>query len=160
MRSVGNKMKKLLLTASLLMLATQASAWVSKSFVPTNVSDVNVLMSDLAEGGCWTNISEVKRYTEDKLELAGFNVSRDKFKYYNDMKHYRFSVSIKGGRNSQGTCYGSIILEIFKLTWVDKVKGMFILGQGDASFSAHKNANQYVLEIVNEFMEQVENPNF
>ena len=72
-------MKKLLLTASLLMLATQASAWVSKGFIPANVSLVSVDIKDQASNGCWTNIGEVKRYAEDKLELAGFKVSREKF---------------------------------------------------------------------------------
>ena len=45
-------MKKLLLTASLLMLATQASAWVSKGFIPANVSLVSVDIKDQASDGC------------------------------------------------------------------------------------------------------------
>ena len=61
-------MKKILLTVFLLMLTTQASAWVSKGFVPKNVSQITVNISDQANDGCWTNIGEVKRYAEDKLE--------------------------------------------------------------------------------------------
>ena len=70
------KMKKLFVIASLLfLLATQVSAWTFKGFNPNNVSQIHVLIRDGATKGCWTNMSEVKRYTEDKLELASSNLS-------------------------------------------------------------------------------------
>ena len=57
-------LKHIVYVASLLMFATQASAWVSKQFVPSNVSKITVKISDQANDGCWTNICEVKRYAE------------------------------------------------------------------------------------------------
>ena len=69
-------MKKLFITFMFVFLGSQASAWVLKEFTPANVSSISVTIDDKATDACWTNISEVKRYAEDKLELSGFNVVR------------------------------------------------------------------------------------
>ena len=107
-------MKKLLLTASLLMFSTQASAWVSKQFIPSNVSLITVNIDDQANDGCWTNIGEVKRYTEDKLELAGFKVSRNKFKNYIDNRHFILNIHVNATRGVS-TCFGDIRFGIINI---------------------------------------------
>jgi hypothetical protein len=150
-------MKKLLLTASLLMFSTQASAWVSKQFIPSNVSLITVNIDDQANDGCWTNIGEVKRYTEDKLELAGFKVSREKFESYEDEKHYLLAVTVNSSRNGS-KCYGSIQLYIFKGTWVNNVGGLLYVGELGGTFTQHDNVNQLALNYVGKFMKQVEDP--
>ncbi|MDC0095791.1 hypothetical protein OAI58_05855 [Amylibacter sp.] len=150
-------MKKLLLTASLLMLTTQASAWVSKGFVPANVYKVNVLINDSASDGCWTNIGEVKRYAEDKLELAGFNVSREKFQWYENDRHYTLSVMVNSSRNVS-TCFGDIGFGIAKFIKVNNIEGMNLIGDYGSNFTGAENANQYTLKLMGEFMKQVEDP--
>jgi hypothetical protein len=150
-------MKKLLLTASLLMLTTQASAWVSKGFVPANVYKVNVLIADSASDGCWTNIGEVKRYAEDKLELAGFNVSREKFQWYENDRHYTLSVMVSSSRNVS-TCFGDIGFGIAKFIKDNNIEGMNLIGDYGSNFTGAENANQYTLKLIGEFMKQVEDP--
>ena len=159
MRSEGNKMKKLLLTASLLMLATEVSAWVTKDFVPANVSKINVGISDSASDGCWTNIGEVKRYAEDKLELAGFNVTREKFEKYDDTKHFYVIINITSER-AANSCYGSISTYIMKMVYDNNVYAKFVAGEAEGIFSGHKNVNQHALKFVGNFMKEIEDPQF
>ena len=150
-------MKKLLITLLLTFFSTQASAWVSKGFVPANVSKINVGMNDDAKGGCWTNIGEVKRYTEDKLELAGFTVQRDRFEYYDDRNHFVLGVGVTAKRNN-GRCYGEISMYIMKQAIENNVHAKFIVGEYGSIFTGYDNVNQYILELVGGFMKEVEDP--
>ena len=149
--------KKLLITLLLTFLSTQASAFVSKGFVPANVSKINVGMNDHAKGGCWTNISEVKRYTEDKLELIGFNIPRDKFETYDDKNHFVFGVTVTANRTN-GRCYGQIGMYIMKHTYENNVHAKFVVGEYGSIFTGYDNVNQMTLELVGDFMKEVEDP--
>ena len=145
--------KKLLITMLLTFFSTQASAYIFKDFVPANVSKIHVDIVDHAKEGCWTNIGEVKRYTEDKLRLAGFNVPMDNFDGYEDLQHYVFVITITSQRNA-GLCFGVIEIDITRATSLDSIIGMFSLGGGSSIFSGMQNVNRSALEIVGNFMEQ------
>lgn len=145
--------KKLLITMLLTFFSTQASAYIFKDFVPANVSKIHVDIVDHAKEGCWTNIGEVKRYTEDKLRLAGFNVPMDNFDGYEDKQHYVFVITITSQRNA-GLCFGVIEIDITRATSLDSIIGMFSLGGGSSIFSGMQNVNRSALEIVGNFMEQ------
>ena len=149
--------KKLLITLLLTFFSTQASAFVSKGFVPANVSKINVGMNDHAKGGCWTNISEVKRYTEDKLELIGFTIPRDKFVFYDDKNHFVFGVVVTANRTN-GYCYGQIAMYIMKQSAENNVHAKFIVGEYGSIFTGYDNVNQMTLELVGDFMKEVEDP--
>ena len=150
-------MKKLLLTAYLLMLATHASAWVSKSFIPANVSLVSVNIKDRASDCCW-NIGEVKRYPEDKLKLAGFKVSIEKFQWYENDSHYILSIMVNSSRNVS-TYFGNIEFGLAKFIKSNNMEGMYLVGQYGSNFTGTENANQYTLKLMGGFMEEVESLN-
>ena len=150
-------LKHIVYTTSLLMFATQASAFVSKGFIPANVSQIHVVINDSASDGCWTNIGEVKRYAEDKLRLAGFNVPEGNFEGYDDIKHYVFVISITAQRNG-GLCFGAIDLNIQRATSLNSIIGMFSLGAGSSIFSGMQNVNQGALEIIGNYMKEVKDP--
>ena len=156
-----SKMKKLLkhtvFIASFLMLfATQASAWVNKGFNPNNVSQVTVIIRDGAKKGCWTNISEVKRYTEDKLELAGFRVSRDNFSAWIDDSHFVLEYYINATRQNDRQCFGNIYAQIFRATWINNIEGYFSVGQADSIYSGVTgNMNQVALSFIGELIEEI-----
>ena len=150
-------MKKLFIAVMFVLFGSQASAGIFKAFVPANVSKIHVEISDGASEGCWTNISEVKRYTEDKLELEGFNIRRDKFDGYEDRNHYVVGVVVNAERNG-GLCFGSIKLDITKALRTHKIIGMFSLGESGANFSGQENINRGVLNQVDQFMKEVEDP--
>ncbi|MDA9005380.1 hypothetical protein N9J49_04985 [Amylibacter sp.] len=150
-------MKKLLIASFLTFFTSQATAGVYKDFVPDNVSQIHIEISDGASEGCWTNIGEVKRYTEDKLELEGFNIRRDKFDGYEDRNHYIVTVLVNAKRNG-GLCFGSINLDITKALRTNKIIGMFSLGQTGANFSGQENINRSVLSHVDQFIKEVRDP--
>ena len=150
-------LKHIVYTASLLMLATQASAFVSKGFIPANVSQITVIINDQANDGCWTNIGEVKRYVEDKLELVGFKVSREKFEGYENDKHFILSVMVNAKRTT-GKCFGDVEFEIIRYIKNNNMGGMFLVGQYGSNFKGGENANQYTLKLTGEFMKEVEAP--
>ena len=150
-------MKKLFITFMFVFLSSQASAWVSKEFIPSKVSLINVFMSDQATDGCWTNIGEVKRYVEDKLELVGFKVSREKFEGYENDKHFILSVMVNAKRTT-GKCFGDVEFEIIRYIKNNNMGGMFLVGQYGSNFKGGENANQYTLKLTGEFMKEVEAP--
>ena len=149
-------LKHIVYAASLLMFATQASAWVSKQFVPSNVSKITVEISDQANDGCWTNIGEVKRYAEDKLELAGHKVLREKFVGYDD-RHYELYITVIANRH-ETKCYGSYDFNISKQITDNKVGGIFSAGRFNGNFTGYENINQHILTKIGDLMKEVEDP--
>ena len=150
-------LKHIVYAASLLMFATQASAWVSKGFVPAKVDIFTVDIDDQANDGCWTNIGEVKRYAEDKLELSGHKVLKEKFDVYKDDRHYVLDIIIIASR-LEATCFGSYNLDISKQFYDKKIAGIFSVGQKHGTFSGYENVNKYILNKVGKFMKEVEDP--
>ena len=157
-----NGMKKLLLTASFLFLGTQASSGIFKGFIPSNVSQLHIEMSDSATEGCWTNISEVKRYAEDKLELEGFKIRRDKFEGYEDTHHFVVGINVNAQRNGD-LCFGAIKINISKAIRVEALSskniiGYFSLGETGSIFSGQENVNRGALETIDQLMNEVKDP--
>ena len=150
-------MQKLLVCILFVLFGSQASAWVSKEFIPSNVSLITVNIDDQANDGCWTNIGEVKRYTEDKLELAGFKVSRNKFKNYIDNRHFILNIHVNATRGVS-TCFGDIRFGIIKSILNNNMYGMFIVGEYGSNFTGSQNANAYILELISGFIKEVEDP--
>tara|TARA_B100000768_G_scaffold128818_1_gene119436 strand:- start:610 stop:1068 length:459 start_codon:yes stop_codon:yes gene_type:complete len=150
-------MKKLLIAVMFVLFGSQVSASVFKDFVPANISKIHIEIVDRATEGCWTNIGEVKRYAEDKLRLAGFNVPEGNFEGYDDIKHYVFVISITAQRNG-GLCFGAIDLNIQRATSLNSIIGMFSLGAGSSIFSGMQNVNQGALEIIGNYMKEVKDP--
>ena len=68
---------------------------------------VYVQILDKATKGCWTNISETKRYVENELSKTGIQVIDDQSKTDLTLK---FSVVAK--RSNYGWCYGSMGLNL------------------------------------------------
>ena len=68
---------------------------------------VFVQVSDKATKGCWTNISETKRYIKNKLSEAGVQVTDDQSKTDLTLK-----FSVVAQRTGHGWCYGSMDLNL------------------------------------------------
>ena len=153
-------MKKLLLTAVMILFSNQALAWVSKDFTPKNISLINVVMSDATSNKCWTNINQSLKYTEDQLELAGFKVSKDKMQGYINNKHFVLQITVSGSRYGD-LCFGSIGTEIYKATRDNAmVVGNLMVGQEGKVFAGYEDANKVTIEAINTFLDQVRSPNW
>ena len=152
------KMKRLLITAMFVLFGSQASAWVSKGFKPNKVSQIAIVVQDDATNGCWTNIGEVKRYAEDKLELAGFEVFRGAVEgFLTDGNRFLFRITVNATR-IDGLCYGDIKYGIATLAQVNKIVGVFLVAESIKTISEAKNVNEYTLDRMGIFMKEIENP--
>jgi len=153
-------MKKLLLTAIMIIFSNQALAWVSKDFTPKNISLINVVMSDATSNECWTNINESLKYTEDQLELAGFKVSKGKMQGYINNKHFVLQITVNGSRYGD-LCFGSISTEIYKTTRDNAmIVGNLMVGQEGKVFAGYEDANKVTIEAISTFLDQVRIPSW
>ena len=121
------------------------------------MSQITVIIDDNAIDGCWTNIGEVKRYAEDKLELAGFKVLKEKYERAVDDSHYIFNVVVNS-KTGAVTCFGDMQFSIFKFIQNNNMLGMFLVGFYSNNFTGAENANQYTLKLMGDFMKEVEDP--
>lgn len=115
-------------------------------YTKENISPVRVALRDGAVNGCWTNINEVKDYTEGQLELAGIEVTDE-----NAARTY-LRVKVLSERMQNGACYGNI--EISLEGWVNWKDGRAYvqLASIDAPFSSAKNANTAILDTVKNYI--------
>jgi hypothetical protein len=56
-------------------------------------------------GGCWTNLKEVREYTEEKIKNSGMTLNNDQYAY-------TFVVDVQGGRISN-TCTGQVTVGLY-----------------------------------------------
>ena len=84
---------------------------LSAQYVDQNFSikefKVFVQILDKATKGCWTNISETKRYIQDKLSESGAKVIDDQSRTDLTLK-----FSVLAQRTAHGWCYGNISLNL------------------------------------------------
>jgi hypothetical protein len=83
-----------------------SSQYIDQNF---SIKEFNVFVQilDKANKGCWTNISEIKRYIQSKLSDSGAKVIDDQSKTDLTLK---FSVFAQ--RTGHGWCYGNMRLNL------------------------------------------------
>ncbi|WP_066705359.1 hypothetical protein [Celeribacter ethanolicus] len=82
---------------------------------PNDFDGVYVRLNDDATNGCWTNIRETKKYAEDQLALAGFNVI-DEPEFKAELPHAphpllreniaEYNLHVRASREDSGVCIG------------------------------------------------------
>ena len=101
-------MRKFLLSLTF-VLCLQNS--VSAQYVDSNFSikdfKVFVQVIDKAKEGCWTNISETRKYIKNKLSESGAKLIDDQSKTDLTLK-----FSILAQRTGHGWCYGNMSLSL------------------------------------------------
>jgi hypothetical protein len=130
-------------------MAEDQGAWAT----PKSIRSISVEILDGASDGCWTNLGEVKTYTEDKLSLRGFNiVEHDKDRPQN-MDEGVVRVSVHSERIRNG-CYGNIVVNLISiLRWKEDYFYAPLGGTARYIFAEHSNANQLVLTQAKKFAE-------
>ena len=101
------------LIALILMLI--APSWavaekIAKDLTLSQVGPIYVSLIDSANGGCWTNLKEVKTYASNKIELTGGTLVDE----IQDAlaKGIIFNVNVLADRHPQtDSCYGSISVD-------------------------------------------------
>ena len=112
--------------------------------------EVEVVLSDDARDGCWTNLREVREYAEEKLFSRG--IKRVKSFDYQNPNHYRFNISVVAARiynDNSGPCAGHISLDLVRYAPVNGWFHIVTLYDGkDSLFLDKANLNNKVLEQV------------
>ena len=96
----------LLLTILLGMANSASSQYVDPNF---SIKDFKVFVQviDKAKEGCWTNISETRKYIKNKLSSSGVNLIDDQSNTDLTLK-----FSILAQRTGHGWCYGNMSLRL------------------------------------------------
>ena len=96
----------LLLTIFLGIANSASSQYVDPNFSIKNFK-VFVQVIDKAKEGCWTNISETRKYIKNKLSKSGAKLIDDQSKTDLTLK-----FSILAQRTGHGWCYGNMSLSL------------------------------------------------
>ena len=101
-------MRKLIVSLMIIVgFATSASSqYVDPNFSIQNFK-VFVQVIDNAKEGCWTNISETRKYIKNKLSGRGANIVEDQS---NTDLTLRFAIMAQ--RTGHGWCYGAMSLRL------------------------------------------------
>jgi len=155
---VNNPMRTFLI-ALLMTLATQAGAEVMTYKDLKNLKHIEVIIQDSAKNACWTNLTESRKYAEEKLRVAGatlFRPGRDKLVLG---EYYGLIIEVRSRRSkSFNTCYGSMRIAIstpFSLNGKIHEATGFAYSSIFSGFS--ENVNKGVIESIQEFFEQSKN---
>jgi hypothetical protein len=112
-------------------------AWVFEELSPSTFGNINVSIVDAASSGCWTNLGEVKTYAEDKLRNLGYVVV--------DSGNSSLGISVFSERSREGTCYGNIAIQIYKIVSNNGLTGFLEVGGRNHIFKGYDNANTIAL---------------
>ena len=99
--------KCILMLAVIVGTATSTSAqYVDQNF---SIKDLKVFVEiiDKAKEGCWTNISDTRKYIQNKLSESGVSLIDDQSKTDLTLK-----FSLVAQRTGHGWCYGNLSLNL------------------------------------------------
>ena len=99
--------KFILMLAVIVGTATSTSAqYVDQNF---SIKDIKVFVEiiDKAKEGCWTNISDTRKYIQNKLSESGVSLIDDQSKTDLTLK-----FSLVAQRTGHGWCYGNLSLNL------------------------------------------------
>lgn len=114
---------------------------------------VRVELSDEAQNGCWTNLSESRTYAEDKLRELGFEVASA-----DEQVDWLLYIAVSGVR-SQSLCFGAVRVEgRAGARLINLPDGPIIsapVSESGEIFTGRQNANTLVLDLVREHADAI-----
>lgn len=146
-----SKLANLLVASALLVsaLSTSAHGWMGTNIGPNTVGSVAVVVSDRANGECWTNSWEVKSKAEDKLRLQGYIVEdRKKAKFI-------FEVVVNARREGNNQCVGLYDISLMRNATVEDIFAVFIVAQERGYFYQSDSVNRNLLVAVRQLIDSL-----
>lgn len=115
-----------------------------------DVGPIKVRTIDDVSGGCWTNIKEVKNYAEDKLEMAGADLSYTIDRMAIAGARNRFDIYVSGNRLNSGLCVGDVEVSLnrFAKSQIGDHIGVLFFSRMSVAFTNPRNFNNQVLDAV------------
>ena len=148
--------------AFLMILAVQirpaaANLW-DQDFKLSEIAGVEVKLVDDAKKGCWTNLREVREYTEEKLRMKGAKIlnlgDKNPLAVANT---YNFQIHVNADRvyaNGSGHCYASYNIRLYTFELVNGNYHAAVAG-AYLGLALLDNLNRDVLEFVNKFINEL-----
>lgn len=120
---------------------------------------VQVIMGDEVVNGCWTNLKEVREYSEEKLRSIGLEVL-DKIKEPDRLPHLIFLVTAYGGKNV-GSCMGhaeGILYYRIEAGLTNKRTVLGVINIKEVTFfGSEKKFNDGMIELVSRMFRDTDN---
>jgi hypothetical protein len=148
-----------ILIALLMTLATQVGAEFMTYKDLKNLKHIEVIIQDSAKNACWTNLTESRKYAEEKLRVAGATLFRPDRDERVQGEYYGLVLEVRSRRSKTfNTCYGSMKIAIstpFSLNGRMHEATGFAYSTIFSGFS--NNVNKGVIESIQEFFAQSKN---
>ena len=153
-------MKPLLIFLSLTFVLASTAQGTTKfdNWVYSDLPPIEVFVLDEATGGCWTNIGEVKTYTEDKLRMYGAKINKHDGAGVSPEFVAReaalLQIHVKATRNKIGFCWGLMMVDLVIGATIDdghglfEHHGIFTYATTAATLMRNENVNNDVLDMV------------
>ena len=108
-----------------------ASIWDEKAKL-TDFGKINIAILDAASDGCWTNISEVRKYIKDKLEVIGVTVTDNRNNKFSWLDEGKATVRLKvHAKRIQSVCIGNYSITVSGVERNEETGNMGILNFSD-----------------------------
>ena len=144
-----------ILIALLMTLATQAGAEVYDKNFNFKGTKFLVMLHDIAKGGCWTNLREVREYAEEKLRIKGATLTEDGW----DSNTFLLEILIQADRNpnAQSQCFGALSAYIVDMKYYKEPgKRVALVSKYGFGSLRSPNMNIDVLDLVADALAEFE----
>ena len=130
----------------MLMISSQTGAEVFDEDFSISGKKFYVHMVDGATGGCWTNLKDVREYSEEKLRMRGAIVKsswdNDSFTFFIDV------VATRWSELAINVCVGHVGIYIMDMKYLDAQKRRANLSRTGALFLRNENLNNDIFDSV------------
>ena len=135
-----------------LWCGTANAQFVSNDVSPRSIGPITIDLSDDATGACWTNLREVREYTEEKLRMSRYSVVQNA----GDQSHqgFYFNIAVIGIRTN-GMCDGMVRVELVDFMSNASGFGWFTMGTHSVLVTNSNNLNNAVITVVQEFIDEM-----
>ena len=119
---------------------------------------VLVEIDDSASGGCWTNLKEVRDYTEATLFNKGAVIARNDLGGFIEEKHLRAVISVTAQRlyaDGTGPCHGSIAIRLDGLGMMHDTGGWFVIDEMRYITANKNNMNRATISRLSDFLKSL-----
>lgn len=110
--------------------------------------EVKLILQDNVNGGCWTNLKEVREYSEEKIKNSGMTLNTS------GTHVFQFIVYVNGGRYGSN-CFGQINVGLYSPTelW-NGDRGMVIIKELGLTMGGNNSLNREIVNLVGLFFKK------